>query len=104
MVPNGLDETLGPNRELHWQYNYSEVMENYTITILNAEDNLVFRSEYIPTTYIYGGTEYFIIPDSINMIDEEIYKWRIDTQANYVSSIETAGSESSWASFLYLGN
>ena len=104
MIPNGLDETLEPDRALQWKYNYSEIMELYVITILNARDQFVLRSEYVPSTYIYGGTEYFIIPDSIIMLAGEIYKWRVETGAYYDSNIETAGSESSWASFLYIGS
>ena len=103
MIPNGLDITLSSGRKLQWSYPYTTAMENYVVTILDVEDNLVLRQELVPGNYI-GGWEYFTIPDSITFQSETVYKWRVDMGAQYVDDLETTGSESLWAMFLYVGD
>ena len=33
----------------------------------------------------------------------EVYQWRVDAIGRYVNGLETAGSESQWVPFLYVG-
>jgi hypothetical protein len=100
MLPNGLSVPLDSNRKLQWTYNYDVAMENYTMTILSADNGLIIRRELIPGSYI-GLTEYFAVPDSIVLISGSLYKWRVDMGGQYTGDAETAGSESPWATFLY---
>jgi hypothetical protein len=101
MIPNQINESLGANRQLQWRYTYLGAMENYTITLLDTDNNLILRHEFSPGNYI-GRIEYFYLPDSTLLINGENYKWRVDMGAQYVSSKETAGSESHWATFIYV--
>jgi hypothetical protein len=100
MFPNGLSSPLDPDRELKWHYYYAVEMENFTLTVLNAENNLILRRELTPSNYV-GGVEVFTIPDTIVLLSGNVYKWRVDLGACYVAGRETAGSESPWATFLY---
>ena len=102
MLPNGLSPPIGTNRELQWEYIHQVAMENYTLTILNVVNDLILRCELTPGNYI-GYTEYFTIPDTIGLLSEGVYKWRVDMGAQYVAGCETVGSESPWATFLYRG-
>lgn len=102
MSPNGLTAELPINRSLAWSPGYYSNMENYTITILNLENMLILRREVIPGNYI-GSTEYFHIPDSVQMVSGTFYQWRVDMSAQYINGCETAGSESLWATFLFTG-
>jgi hypothetical protein len=101
MLPNGLAMILPYNRKVQWAYGYTGPMENYTLTITNVESDLILRRELTPGNYIAGGSEYFTIPDTIVLLSENVYKWRVDMGAQYVAGRETAGSESAWATFLY---
>ena len=100
MLPNGISMPLESDRKLQWYYSYQIAMENYTMTILNAENVLILRHELLPGNYI-GNTEYFTIPDTIILKSGEVYKWRVDMGAQYLEGCETVGSESPWATFLY---
>jgi hypothetical protein len=100
MHPNGIDQLLGPNRNLTWFYHNSIAMEDYTITVLSQTDILVLRDQFQPTNYL-NGWESFQILDEIIFEPGSIYKWRIDNAAAYVSNCETSGSESLWAYFFY---
>jgi hypothetical protein len=102
MLPNGLLAPLDSDRELQWTYGYSVAMETYTMTILNADNELILRRELIPGNYI-GGGEYYTVPDTIVLRSGNIYKWRVDMSGRYAEDCETAGSESPWATFLYSG-
>jgi hypothetical protein len=102
MLPNGLSVALPPDRKLQWRYVYDVAMENYTMTILSADNGLILRRELTPGNYI-GGTEYFTIPDTIVLSSGSSYKWRVDMGARYAEGRETIGSESSWVTFLYSG-
>ena len=101
MVPNGLTDPL-PNVGLCWGYTTTIEMEDYCITVLNAENEVIVRSIVAPGNYT-GGLEFWDIPDDLIFNDGETYKWRIDTGAKYIDNRETAGSESPWATFLYVG-
>jgi hypothetical protein len=101
MTPNGLIDTLERSRKLTWRYRIYNEMEDYTITILDQHNELVKRINFLPTTYI-DGDESLIIPEGTSFENEMIYKWRVDTGANYVDENETAGSESSWATFIFI--
>jgi hypothetical protein len=100
MLPNGLAMVLPHDRKVQWTFGNNIAMEIYTLTILNIENDLILRRELTPGNYI-GGTEYFIIPDTIVLLSGNVYKWRVDIGAQYVAGRETAGSESAWATFLY---
>ena len=102
MRPNGLALPLNSDRRLEWAFQYSIAMENYLITILDNQDNIVLRKELVPGNYT-GGWEYFTIPDTIALQSESVYKWRIDMGSQYMDGRERSGSESPWASFLYSG-
>ena len=102
MIPNDLSVLLATNRKLQWSYNPFVDMEKYTITILSADNELILRYELTPSIYI-GGAEYFTVPDTIVLIPGNIYKWRVDMGGRYVDGLETVGSESKWAIFLYSG-
>lgn len=101
MLPNGMSTPLETNRKLQWRYYYIVVMENYTVTILNIENELMLRRELTPANFT-DGTESFTIPDTLVLLSGNVYKWRVDMGAQYVSGRETAGSESAWATFLYV--
>ena len=102
MFPNGLSTPLNSHRNLQWTYSYNIAMENYTMTILNSDNGLILRRELTPRNYI-GSAEYFTVPDTILLTQNRIYKWRVDMGGRFVEGRETAGSESAWATFLYMG-
>jgi hypothetical protein len=101
LIPNGSSEELTIDRKLSWRYEYAIEMEDYCLTVITADNQLVCRELMSPNGYV-GGTEAWNIPDTITLISDQIYKWRIDTGAEYVEGLETAGSESAWATFFYL--
>jgi len=101
MIPNGKSDTLASNRYLSWVYHYSVEMEDYVITLLTDSNELLWRENLQPGNYT-GGRENWIIPQEIALNSGSNYKWRIDTGADYKNSIERAGSESPWATFLYI--
>jgi len=103
MSPNSATATLNTKRQLSWGYSYHLEMEDYCITITTQTNELIIRDVLSPTNYV-GGTEYWTIPDSISLEDNHLYKWRVDVVAGYVNDLETAGSESMWATFLYIGD
>jgi hypothetical protein len=102
MIPNGLTTHLGNNRNFSWEYLYAIEMENYSITILSENDELIVREVILPNNYI-DGKEYWLLPEEITLDPERAYKWRIDIGAKYIGGYETAGSESAWAPFIYSG-
>jgi len=102
MSPNGISKILGSHRSLSWIYAYGIAMENYCLTLLDQNNDFILRSIFTPVSYT-NHTESWYIPDSIALDSNEIYKWRIDTDGQYLYGLETAGSESPWATFLYVG-
>ena len=102
MSPNGHFEILDQQRRLSWLYGYSIEMENYCLTIVTPAFNLIDRIILTPNNYM-GGRESRYIPISIEFKNNESYLWRIDTSAEHVEGVEFAGSESIFASFLYVG-
>lgn len=104
MNPNAVSDQLGESRILSWQYTYTIEMENYQVTILTESNELVHRSTFSPGDYTGSGPSEWIIPLDVVFVSGEVYKWRIDTAAKYVSGKETSGSESNWACFHYLEN
>ena len=102
MFPNDLSVPLDSDRKLQWTYSYDVAMENYTMTILSADNGLILRREITPGNYI-GVREYFNVPDTTVLISGSVYKWRVDMGGLYEENWETAGSESMWATFLYGG-
>ena len=103
MIPNGLTECLHQNEDLRWKYNYYSEMEEYCITVLTDEDVIITRQVFLPGNYT-GEWEYWHLPADILLDSGKVYKWRIDTGANYLDNIETTGSESHWATFKYCPN
>lgn len=98
MGPNDLVEILGPERSLNWHTAIAIEVEEYCLTVLTQENDLVLRTVFNPSNYI-NGYETWHIPNSISLTNGRIYKWRIDTNANYFDGVETVGSESPWAYF-----
>ncbi len=99
MIPNGQTAPLPEDRTLRWQYDHVE-MEAYCITILSGENEFVHRAVILPQNYI-GHYESWQIPLSIELESNMVYNWRIDMMARFVDDLETLGSESSWAKFVY---
>jgi hypothetical protein len=102
MFPNGLTDTLVDGNVLTWFYSSSIEMEDYCLTIIDQDEELVYRQVLSPISYI-DRTESWQIPSFILLESNQIYKWRVDTNAKYIFGIETTGSESPWAPFIYLG-
>jgi hypothetical protein len=100
MSPNGNSDTLNDSRSLTWRYTYDIEMENYCLTILSQNDSFVSRVVISPTDYL-NGIESWSIPEAVALDSNKIYKWRIDVGAQYENNVETSGSESVWATFLY---
>jgi hypothetical protein len=101
--PNGADAVLNDDRGLEWRYDYSIEMEDYYITVLSEDDQLLIRNPVIPDNYT-GSYEYWQIPEEILLDSGARYKWRVDIGAKYINGVETSGSESNWALFTYLAN
>jgi hypothetical protein len=101
MTPNGNTDVIGTSRQLIWGYDYRIEMENYCLTIITRSDSCIARVVLSPTNYI-DGSESWIIPGTVVLDSNTVYKWRIDTGAKYMNELETFGSESNWATFLYL--
>jgi hypothetical protein len=102
MSPNALTDSIRREGLLSWTYDYHIEMEDYSITIVNQEHAKVFRERFSPDQYLDWGGESWRIPTTINLIPDQIYKWRIDVSSNYIDNRESVGSESQWATFLYV--
>lgn len=100
MEPNNRNVALATDRRLRWTYGYGVEMEDYTITLLTEFNDLVLRDRFSPSNYV-NGIEAWMIPDSIELLADNIYKWRVDTGAKYDNGLEFCGSESPWAKFIY---
>jgi hypothetical protein len=100
MIPNGQAIVLPEDRTLRWNYYPGFAMEEYCITILSDENEFVHRAVILPQNYI-GRSESWQIPLSIKLESNMVYNWRIDMIARFVDGLETSGSESSWAKFVY---
>jgi hypothetical protein len=100
MTPNGNNDTLNNDRLLTWNHSYNTQMENFCLTVLTQNNDLVIRVQISPTDYV-NGQESWPIPESLLLDSSGIFKWRIDMGAQYVFGLETVGSESAWATFLY---
>ena len=100
MSPNGNSDTLNHGRLLTWIYSNTTEMENYYLTVLTQNHELIIRVQISPTDYV-NGQESWQIPESVVFDSNAIVKWRIDMGANYINNLETSGSESTWATFLY---
>jgi hypothetical protein len=101
MIPNGILTSLDTDRSLDWHYPYSIEMENYCLSILNQNNDFIFRAIINPGSYV-SGWESWLLPDSVTLHPGQIYKWRIDAAAKYENGLESTGSESPWAMFLYV--
>jgi len=102
MSPNGTNSTLGSERLLSWSYGYHIEMEDYCLTVLTEENEYVTRKRLLSSNYV-GGAQSWQIPIEILLDSGQVYRWRVDIGARYMDGRETAGSESHWATFLYLG-
>lgn len=91
---------LNIERNLSWRYYYSIQMEYYIITLLQEDGKFIFRQVFQPSNYT-GALESWKIPTQVQLVEGEIYKWRLDTISKIEESRETAGSESKWATFTY---
>jgi hypothetical protein len=99
MHPNGVNDTLSRSRQLYWSYRQRLDVQNFCITILREDNVLVIRRNLPPTNYV-NGREMWLIPSEVILEQGTLYKWRIDTGANYTNGYESSGSESHWATFL----
>ena len=97
--PNGVLDTLGAERSLSWAWNYHNEMQDYILTIVTLNGELVYRIMLQPGSYDGSGEEW-IIPDSIQFEVDTRYLWRIDTGGDYIDNREMTGSESPWATFM----
>jgi hypothetical protein len=102
MIPDGVSELLDNDRKLMWWYNFQIEMEDYTLTIISNSNELMYRTRVYPSSYV-GDRESLNIPSSVQLSIGQIYKWRIDLGADYLLNVETTGSESEWAYFIYMG-
>ena len=100
MSPNGQTAKLPANRVLSWLDSYSLELENYIVSIVNQEYQLIYRRSIQPSNYL-GEKYYFKIPEEINLVSGMIYNWRIDVGANHQAGRETTGSESPWGTFQF---
>lgn len=94
------NDTLNYENKLSWKYHVSLAMEDYVLTILDEYNTLILRSHFAPTNYL-GNREYFYLPESLGLSNGRPYYWRIDANANYRQNMETRGSESRWATFIF---
>lgn len=101
MQPNNPNELLGGGRRLSWSYDHHMHLERYCITILDIENNLIFRVISSPSSYV-GGAQVWVIPDEVIFNDGEQYKWRVDLEADIMNGYEAVGAESPWATFKYV--
>jgi hypothetical protein len=104
MSPNGLSDTLGADQLLKWEYTFSDkiVVEIYCLTVTDQNNYIIFREVFNPGNYVDGLETRKVLTNNI-LVPGQIYKWRIDTGAIYKDGLETAASESEWASFLFSG-
>ena len=102
MSPHSLNDTLAQDR-ISWHGYYLDIVENYCLTLMTIENELIVRILVQSKDYL-SHEEYWSIPDDRILVSGSFYKWRIDGGANYVGGIETFGSESPWAYFLYVGS
>ena len=100
MTPNGITAVLGGDRILSWGSSYHSMLEDYVLTIVSTSNELIIRREIQPRDYA-GGDELWQIPTYIELVDKNVYKWRVDKGANYVDGCELTGSESNWAFFVF---
>ena len=100
MRPNGMNIPLPSDRTLVWRYDIHLEMESYTLTILDLNDQLQIRSTFSPGNYV-SNDERWVIPADISLDSGQVYKWRIDANANIIEGFERSGSESKWAMFVY---
>lgn len=103
MTPNGPTTSLLIGRELRWHNFYTNDTEDYCLTMINIDEELILREQIQPQNY-FSGVETWVIPTSIALDSNTVYKWRVDVNARYVDGKETYGSESPWATFTYLGD
>jgi hypothetical protein len=101
LVPDGLNEILDIEIGLSWVYHYSLEMEDYIITVISEEGDLIVRDQFSPTNFTEDW-ESWPIPPSISLQSGMHYQWRIDIGADYHNGYESSGSESSWAKFKYI--
>jgi hypothetical protein len=101
MSPNGLSDRLNSARKLFWGYDGEIEMEDYCLTITDANGSSVYRQAFSPGNYT-SGSESKTLPASLTLVSGEVYRWRVDTGARYINGLETAASESLWATFLYV--
>ena len=99
MEPNGLTDGFIENRTLKWWSSYTLGIEDYILTVLTTHNEILIRVRIQPTNYV-SESEEWQIPYEVDLVFGEQYLWRIDMGARYENGVETAGSESPWASFL----
>jgi hypothetical protein len=101
MIPNGTENPWNNDTELRWIYSFFIEMEDYCLTLVTQSDSLIYRSTFLPNNY-QGVWESWSFGEDLGLIPNSLYKWRIDVGAKYINLRETAGSESPWATILYV--
>ena len=99
-IRSGYDLPLKYERTLSWIPPFRLEYEDYVITLLTLQNNLLNRVQILPTNYT-GLEEKWRIPDSTILNNGDTYKWRIDVGSSYIDGKETVGAESEWAYFRY---
>jgi hypothetical protein len=101
MSPTRMDETLPSDRKLAWHNYYTNYVEEYCLTLLRDDGELIFRIMLQPEDY-FSGDEFYIIPEDYALEMGRLYSWRVEVNADYIEGFENAGSESPWANFRYI--
>ena len=102
MLPNGVGDAISSDRKFSWYSSYLLEMEDYCLTITELNGSLIYREIFPPENY-EDRTHSKSIPSSVALENGVVYNWRIDTGARYINGLESAASESLWATFLYVG-
>ena len=100
MFPNSVTDSLDQGGYLSWRGDMAIDMQDYCLTIVTDENELVSRVMFFPNAWTEWGQSWHL-PQNISLQKGELYKWRIDMCAKYINGRETAGSESPWAIFTF---
>jgi hypothetical protein len=101
MWPNGQSVQLGFDRRLRWFSSHHTEFERFILSIVTDNSAIVVREEIMPGDYV-NGHEFWAIPEDVTFESGEHYHWRIDLSGRMVGNHEYSGSESSWATFLFV--
>ncbi len=99
MYPSSLSDTIS-SPTLHWNYYLHTEMEMYCVTIREYGSNeIVLREAFLPRSYTGSQEEYVMPENTLSIIADGNYEWRIELLASIQDEIERFGAESPWAQF-----